>query len=123
MNWLWTGLGFFFFAIGAIGIVLPLWPTTIFWIIAVFCLAESHPKIRDWIFARPGIGPIIQDFVERGEIGRKGKIGAIGGMLLACAVSGWLLRSSALALSVLIISIAIGIVFVATRPSPESDAR
>ena len=123
MNWLGTGLGFFFFAIGAIGIVLPLWPTTIFWIIAVFCLAESHPKIRDWIFARPGIGPIIQDFVERGEIGRKGKIGAIGGMLLACVVSGWLLRSSALALSVLIISIAIGIVFVATRPSPVSDAR
>ena len=121
MRWFWVSLGFVFLAIGAVGLVLPLWPTTIFWIVAVFCLAESHPKIRDWIFSRPSIGPIIQDFVERGEIARKGKIAAIGGMLLACAISGWFLRSSLLGLSVLVGTIAIGIIFVATRREPTSE--
>lgn len=121
MRWLWVALGFIFLAIGAVGLVLPLWPTTIFWIAAVFCLAESHPKIRDWIYARPGIGPMVQDFVERGEISRKGKYAAIGGMLLACLVSGWLLRGSVIGLSVLISSIAIGILFVATRREPRSQ--
>ena len=49
MRWLWILLGFVFLSIGAVGLILPIWPTTIFWIAAVFCLAESHPKIRDWI--------------------------------------------------------------------------
>ena len=121
MKWLWVLLGFIFLAIGAVGLVLPLWPTTIFWIAAVFCLAESHPKVRDWIYTRPGIGRIVEDFVERGEISRKGKMAAIGGMLLACLISGWFLRHSWLGLSVLIGSIAVGILFVATRREPEVE--
>ena len=121
MRWLWAIFGFVCLAIGAIGLVLPLWPTTIFWIAAVFCLAESHPKVRDWIYARPGIGPIVRDFVERGEISRKGKYTAIGGMIFACLISGWFLRDSVWALSILIASIAIGIAFVASRNVPDVD--
>lgn len=121
MRWLWVALGFVFLGIGAVGLVLPLWPTTIFWIFAVFCLAESHPKIRDWIYARPGIGPIIRDFVERGEISRKGKYAAIGGMVLALVISGWFLKGSLIGLAVLVGSIAIGIGFVATRREPMSE--
>ncbi len=120
MRWLWALFGFVLLGIGAVGLVLPLWPTTIFWIAAVFCLAESHPKVRDWIYAQPGVGPIVRDFVERGEISRKSKMIAIGGMLLACGVSGWFLRGSALGLAVLIGAIAIGIIFVATRREPAT---
>lgn len=122
MRWVWILLGFTFLAIGAVGLILPLWPTTIFWIFAVFCLAESHPKIRDWIYARPGIGPIVRDFVERGEISRKGKIAAIGGMVLACGISGWFLRESWIGLSVLIGTIVLGILFVATRREPNEQS-
>ena len=123
MRWLWVACGLVFLGIGAVGLVLPLWPTTIFWIAAVFCLAESHPKIRDWIYSRPGVGSIVKDFVERGEISRKGKIAAIGGMLLACLLSGWMLRDSWIGLSVLISTIAIGILFVATRREPQSEPK
>jgi uncharacterized membrane protein YbaN (DUF454 family) len=121
MRWLWMLFGFVLFGIGAIGLVLPLWPTTIFWIAAVFCLAESHPKLRDWIYSRPGVGPIVRDFVERGEISRRSKFTAIGGMLFACVLSGWFIRESVLGLSLLIITIAIGILFVATRREPKTD--
>ncbi len=120
MRWLWAGIGFIFLAIGAIGIVVPLWPTTIFWILAVLCLAESHPKVRDWIYARPGIGRVIEDFVERGEISQRGKTAAIGGMLLACLISAWFLRQSITGLAAVIIGVLIGILFVATRPSPKA---
>ena len=119
MRWLWVLVGFILLGIGAVGLILPLWPTTIFWIAAVFCLAESHPRVRDWIYSRPGVGPIVRDFVERGEISRKGKIAAIGGMLLACLLSGWLLKDSWIGLSILIGSIATGILFVATRREPN----
>ena len=63
----------------------------------------------------------MQDFVERGEISRKGKIAAIGGMVLACAISGWFLKESWIGLSVLIGTIAIGILFVATRREPSRE--
>ena len=122
MRWLWVLCGFILLGIGAVGLVLPLWPTTIFWIAAVFCLAESHPKVRDWIYSRPGVGPIVRDFVERGEISRKGKMAAIGGMLLACLLSGWLLKDSWVGLSILIGSISIGIFYVATRREPSSES-
>lgn len=121
MRWLWMLFGFVLLGIGAIGLVLPLWPTTIFWIAAVFCLAESHPKLRDWIYSRPGVGPIVRDFVERGEISRRSKFAAIGGMLFACVLSGWFIRESVLGLSLLIATIAIGILFVATRREPQTD--
>ncbi|MEL7043054.1 MAG: YbaN family protein [Pseudomonadota bacterium] len=120
MRWVWALCGFVLLAIGAVGLVLPLWPTTIFWIGAAFCLAESHPKVRDWIYAQPGAGPLIQSFVERGEISRKGKVAAIAGMLIACLISGWLLRDSWIALTVLLLTIAIAIAFVATRREPAA---
>lgn len=121
MRWLWVVLGFTFLAVGAIGLILPLWPTTIFWIVAVFCLAESHPKVRDWIYGRPGIGPIIRDFVERGEVSRKSKAAAISGMSLAGLISGWFLRESWVAVTALVVSLLIGVVFVATRRTPEPE--
>lgn len=121
MRWFWVLFGFVFLAIGAIGLVLPLWPTTIFWIIAVFCLAESHPKVRDWIYARPGVGQMIEDFVERGEITRKGKAAAISGMSLAGLISGWFLRGAWMGLTVLVVTLLIGALFVVTRPVPDAS--
>ena len=94
MRWLWALVGFLFLTVGAVGLVLPLWPTTIFWIIAAFCLAESHPSVRDWIYARPGVGPIIQNFIEDGTISRKSKRAAIGGMMIAGAIGGWFLKDT-----------------------------
>ena len=120
MRWLWALCGFVLLGIGAVGLVLPVWPTTIFWIAAVFCLAESHPKVRDWIYARPGVGPIVQDFVERGEIKRNNKAAAIFGMSLAGLLSGWFLRESPIALAILIIALLIGVIFVVTRREPDS---
>ena len=120
MRWLWVLIGFVLLAIGAVGLVLPLWPTTIFWIGAVFCLAESHPKVRDWIYGRPGIGPMIESFVEHGEISRKGKTAAIMGMAFAGLISGWVLRGSLIGLGVLISALYVADLFVATRPAPVS---
>ena len=114
-RWRWARVGFLFLTVGAVGLVLPLWPTTIFWIIAAFCLAESHPSVRDWIYARPGVGPIIQNFIEDGMISRKSKTAAIGGMMIAGAISAWFLQDTLIGLSAMAVAILVGIAFVATR--------
>lgn len=110
-------LGFLFLVLGAIGIVLPVWPTTIFWIVAAMCFARSSPTMRDWIYSRPKVGPTVQGFIERGTLSRASKGGAVFGMALAAGIStallwgrwGWL--ASAIGL------IACGAVYVLTRPT------
>src|SRR3546814_16691595 len=54
LAWAWTGAGYAFFAIGLVGVVLPVLPTTIFWIIAAACLATSCPAMARKIYAWPG---------------------------------------------------------------------
>ena len=81
--WLLRLSGMGLLGLGAIGLVLPVWPTTIFWILAAMCFARSHPPTRDWIYARPGFGKVIEDFTEHGVMNRRSKLAALGGMVLA----------------------------------------
>ncbi len=121
MRWIWAGFGFLFLGLGAIGIVVPLWPTTIFWILAVLCLSESHPGIRDWIYRRPGIGRLIEGFIERQELSRAGKTTALFGIVFAGVISSYILRDILWAVFSLWTLLSIVAVFVITRKRPQSD--
>lgn len=114
-------LGGVFLVIGAIGLVLPIWPTTIFWILAALCFARSSPAARDWIYARPGIGPVVEEFVEYGRLSRKSKTAATVGMMIALAICIISLRSRISYLLVAAGLIGIGLVFVWTRPLALSN--
>lgn len=114
--WHWRILGFLFLGIGAVGIVVPVMPTTIFWIIAAVCFAKSDPKIRDWIYARPGVGPQVELFVERGQMTRPGKRGALFGMALAAGIMLWALWGCWIALGIGGGLLLVGLGVVLTRP-------
>ncbi len=109
-------LGGLLVALGGIGLFLPIWPTTIFWILAAICFARSSPQARDWIYARPGIGPQIESFVERGALSRAGKIAAITGMAIAGAISTYVLYGQPVWLAAVLVTLALVALFVATRP-------
>ena len=121
--WHWRILGFIFLAIGGIGIVLPVMPTTIFWILAALCFARSDPKIRDWIYARPGIGAQVELFAEHGKMTRAGKRGALFGMALAAGIMVWALWGRWLALGIGGIILLIGVWVVTTRPTGHLSKR
>src|SRR3546814_6271591 len=78
--WAWTALGYGFFAVGLVGIALPVLPTTIFWIAAAACFAKGCPAMARRIYAWPGVGPAVEAFLSHGVIARRGKVGAIAGM-------------------------------------------
>ncbi|HRX75154.1 MAG TPA: YbaN family protein, partial [Hyphomonas sp.] len=78
--WSWRILGLVAFAFGAIGLFIPIWPTTVFWIVAALAFARSNPAWAEWIYTRPKIGPAIRTFVETGALSRAGKTAALGGM-------------------------------------------
>jgi len=121
LAWAWTAAGYVFFGIGLVGALLPVLPTTIFWIVAAGCFAKGCPAMARRIYAWPGIGPSVEAFLSHGVIARKGKIGALAGMALAIAI---LLLSSLSAETVLvtIAVILLAAVYVVTRPSRRPEA-
>ena len=84
-------LGLIFLALGGLGIFLPLMPTTIFWILAVWCFASSAPELKRWIHEHPQFGTGVRNFTEFGVLSRRGKAYAVSGMYGGLALSAWLL--------------------------------
>ena len=49
MRWLWFAAGWLMVALGFIGAMLPVMPTSIFLIMAVGCFARSSPRFERWL--------------------------------------------------------------------------
>jgi uncharacterized membrane protein YbaN (DUF454 family) len=82
----WLALGCICVALGIIGAMLPLMPTTIFLILAVGCFARSSPRLEAWLLDHPRFGPTLRAWRRDGAISRKAKTMACGGMILGYAV-------------------------------------
>jgi uncharacterized membrane protein YbaN (DUF454 family) len=112
---LWAFVGVVCVAIGGIGVVLPLLPTTPFLLLAAFCFARSSPRLHDWLLSHPSFGPLITNWERYGSIDRRTKrisvivILLTAGITLVIGVPWW-----ALALQVIILAIAT--TFILTRP-------
>jgi len=107
--------GYLFFAIGLAGTILPLLPTTVFWIVAAVCFAKSAPGMYRRILSWPGVGPAIRDYIEAGVIGPRSKAAALTGMtmgafLVAASPAGPYTVAGT------ILCIALAAVYVLTRP-------
>lgn len=119
--WIWRSLGFLLLGVGALGVVLPLLPTTIFWILAALCFARSDPKIRDWIYARPHFGEQVERFVEHGQMTPASKRGALFGISLALPAMTFVLWQRWLLLAGGVVLVLIGAAYVLSRPEPEEE--
>ncbi|MFM6932354.1 MAG: YbaN family protein [Novosphingobium sp.] len=90
---LWLTAGISAFAVGTIGILLPLLPTVPFYLLAAFCFARSNPKWEQWLLDHQVWGPPIRRWRERGAISRKAKISAVTAMSIGGVVTwftlGW----------------------------------
>lgn len=104
------------FAIGAIGLVLPLLPTTIFWIIAAWAWSKSCPRLQQRLYAMPGAGPHVRAWIEEGRINRRGKQFALGGLTFGLAMTTWALYASPVILAVASLPQIVAGFYIASRP-------
>lgn len=63
-QYLFITLGWFFVALGAIGAVLPLLPTTPFLILALACFAENSPRFHRMLLNHKWFGPPLQQWEQ-----------------------------------------------------------
>lgn len=79
--------GFLFLAMGAIGVLLPIWPTTPFVLLAAGCFA-STPKIHDRVMKIPFFSEYIKNYKEKKGLKPKTvaiSLSSLWGMLLLSA--------------------------------------
>ena len=73
--------------IGAVGIVIPGLPTTIFLIIALWAFSQSSDRFHKWLYNHRLFGPTLQNWTTHGIIPRKAKaLAAISMSVSWCAV-------------------------------------
>ncbi|WP_417513110.1 YbaN family protein [Marinobacter sp.] len=67
----------------AVGVVLPLLPTTPFVLLAAFFASKGSPAFASWIEEHPSFGPAIRDWRRNRVIPLKAKVLACSMMMLS----------------------------------------
>lgn len=75
--------GWVFTMLGAIGLVLPVMPGTVFLILAAWCFSRSSPRFEAWLTRHPKLGPHVLRWRETGAIARRAKLLACCSMALS----------------------------------------
>ncbi len=70
-------LGWIFLGIGAVGMVLPVLPTTPFLLLAAACFMRSSERLHSWLVTHPVFGKQIADYLAGKGLRRKTKLVAI----------------------------------------------
>lgn len=113
---LWLALGVVSLALGAIGVVLPLLPTTPFVILAAFAFTKCSPRLARWLEQHRTFGPMIHDWRTNGAIAPKYKAIALfmmGAALVLSVFVGFSARVITLQSLVMLCAAS----FILTRPS------
>ncbi len=85
-------LGWLAIALGTLGIVLPLLPTTPFMLLAAWCFARSSPRFHHWLMWRSPFGRYLRHWQQHRAMppGSKGR--AIALIVMSFALSLYLVE-------------------------------
>lgn len=119
-RWVWFVAGWAFVAVGAVGIFLPVLPTTPFLLLAAWAFSRSSRRFHDWLLGHRIFGPPLQRWQRERVIPARVKAFAILSMLASFAWVAFGVRPPWYALAAMGVVIAVGVAFLASVPSRPS---
>lgn len=115
-----SALGFVSVVCGIIGLFVPVWPSTIFFIIAVGLFAKSNPAAEEKLLQHPRIGPTLRNWRESRSISRRSKLSASVTIAVMIGISIYFVGPVWLKVGLALVAVAL-IIFLCTRPEPKAS--
>lgn len=110
LGWLCVGIGF-------AGIFLPVLPTTVFLLIAVWAFARSSPRFRDWLLTHNTLGPYVSEWNQNRAIPVRAKILAVAMMTASLTWMTFASQAPTYVVTLVAIIMAGAAAFILSRPS------
>ncbi|ABI56374.1 YbaN family protein [Alkalilimnicola ehrlichii MLHE-1] len=112
----WRSLGILCVAIGSVGVVVPLLPTTPFLLLAAWAFAKGSERWRAWLLDHPRLGPCIRAWQTERAIPYRAKVLAVASLLLSLLIALWLALPP-VALGLQATALVLVSAFILTRPT------
>ncbi len=80
---LYVAIGCCFTAVAAVGVALPILPTTPFLLLASWCFARSSPRMFAWLRHSRLFGPLLADWERERGVRLSVKVGALCSVAIA----------------------------------------
>ncbi|MDK2597725.1 YbaN family protein [Pseudoalteromonas sp. P94(2023)] len=77
--------------LAVIGALLPIMPTTVFLIMALWCFSKSSKRLEYWLLTHPKFGVTLSNWQQHKVVPKKAKYFAVIGMLASVLISGYVL--------------------------------
>ena len=116
----WLVVGLVALVLGAIGIALPLLPTTPFILLAAFAFARSSERLHEWLVTHDVFGSLIDNWHRHGAISRRAKVVSIISMAAVLAISVVMAAPPAVIVAQLVV-LGAAALFILTRPLPPGN--
>lgn len=121
---LWILGGLLCVGLGALGVIVPGLPSTIFFIMAAAAFSRSSERMERWVLNLPGVGKLVADY--RAGLGMPWRAKVIAGTMIVVAVglssglalSSWMWRGVVIGLGI------VGLAYIFGRvPTSRPDAK
>jgi len=119
---LWLGVALGSIAAGALGVVVPVLPTTPFLLVGAYAAARSSPRLHRWLLAHRVFGPFVRDWQAERAVSRRAKLAALVTMTASAVVLFLFAPSPWLAVGVTAFMTAVA-AWLWTRPAPRAEGR
>ena len=100
-------IGTICFAIGLVGIFVPILPTTPFLLLAAACYLRSSPRFYHWLMNHRWFGTYIRNYTEGRGIPLKVKLFTIFLLWVTIGISIWLVANWIVTVILLVIAAAV----------------
>lgn len=118
LRWVAVIFGWIMVCLGAVGALLPLFPTTVFLLIGMWAFSISSPRFRNWLLEHRWLGPVLRAWHQHRAIPRIAKILSVttmaGSVTVLALVAAWIVPVVAAGVSAPVA------LFIVSRPTAEN---